>query len=116
METIMKFVKPLVFIFIITALVSCGKRIRGKYECFFNCYCADRNIVYTFNFIDSRRVTISNGVDEKTTRYKLRGSRIEIEPAGAIQDEGKNTFTIINDYTMVVMGKNCLSGTYRKIF
>ena len=112
----MKLIKPLAIIVIAAALTSCGKRIRGQYECFFNCSCADRNIVYTLNFIDSRKVSISNGVNEKTTRYVLRGTRIEIEPVTGIADEGKNTFTIVNDYTIVVMGKNCLSGTYRKIF
>ena len=112
----MKRIKPLVLLFIAVTLISCGKRIRGTYECFFNCSCADRNIVYTLNFMNSRKVTISNGVDEKTTRYKLNGSRIEIDPVSGVADEGKNTFTIINDYTIVVMGKSCLSGTYRKVF
>jgi hypothetical protein len=91
-------------------LVSCGQKIRGTYRCVFNCACKDRNIIHEMEFTGSRSVVISDGVDKKTLEYRVRDKRIELEDG-----ERRGSIVILNNHTIIIQGKDCLSGTYRKI-
>lgn len=91
-------------------IVSCGERIRGTYRCVFNCGCRDRNIIHEMEFVSSRQVIISDSVDKKTVEYRVREKRIELSG-----DDQTGSITIVNNNMFIVQGKDCLSGTYRKI-
>lgn len=91
-------------------IVSCGQKIRGTYRCVFNCGCSDRNIIHEMEFISSRSVVISDGVDKKTVEYRVHENRIEL----AVDDKS-GSITILNDHMFIIQGKDCLKGTYRKI-